>query len=413
MRRRPLNQPNRDPMQPFENIRVIDMTHVLAGPFTTYQLAVLGADVIKVESPHDPDMTRIEGVTQALNDERYGTYFMAQNAGKRAISVDIKSAQGKRILMQLAETADVLVENYRGGVLDRLGLGYADLKPVNPRLIYCSLTGFGHTGPKRHDPAYDTVIQAFSGLMAANGEANAPPVRVGPPLIDYGTGAQAALAISSALFQRERTGIGQRIDVAMLDAALMWMSAHVAAAQTNGQPPVAHGNAHPDYAGYAAYQTRDGMLMIGAWTNRQMANLYRALGDEARGDLVEKAPRAEIGARRDEDAAFLREALAGKTADEWELILNRAGVPAARVRRLDEALAHEQVASRAVLQTYPGSDRDGAPKALPVAAFTFEHGGPAPQRPPPRAGEHTAELLTELGYTDADIDALEQKGVIR
>jgi crotonobetainyl-CoA:carnitine CoA-transferase CaiB-like acyl-CoA transferase len=400
-------------MQPFENIRVIDMTHVLAGPFTTYQLAVLGADVIKVESPRDPDMTRVEGVTQALNDERYGTYFMAQNAGKRAISVDIKSAQGKRILMQLAETADVLVENYRGGVLDRLGLGYQDLKRVNPRLIYCSLTGFGHTGPKRHDPAYDTVIQAFSGLMAANGEANAPPVRVGPPLIDYGTGAQAALAISSALFQRERTGIGQRIDVAMLDAALMLMSAHVAAAQTNGQPPVAHGNAHPDYAGYAAYQTRDGMLMIGAWTNRQMANLYRALGDEARGDLVEKAPRAEIGARRDEDAAFLRVALAGKTADEWELILNRAGVPAARVRRLDEALAHEQVASRAVLQTYPGCDRDGAPKALPVAAFTFEHGGPAPQRPPPRAGEHTAELLTELGYTDADIDALEQKGVIR
>ena len=400
-------------MQPFENIRVIDMTHVLAGPFSTYQLAVLGADVIKVEAPQDPDMTRIEGATRALNDERYGTYFMAQNAGKRAISVDIKSPQGKRILIQLAETADVLVENYRGGVLDRLGLGYQDMKRVNPRLIYCSLTGFGHSGPKRHDPAYDTVIQAFSGLMASNGEANAPPVRVGPPLIDYGAGAQAALAVSSALFQRERTGKGQRIDVAMLDAALMMMSAQVSATQANGQPPSAHGNAHPNYAGYATYETRDGMLMIGAWTNRQMANLFRALGDEERGDVVEKTPRAEVGARRDEDAAFLREALTAKAADEWELILNQAGVPASRVRRLDEALAHEQVASRRVLQAYPGSDRDGAPKALPVAAFTFEHGGPALQRPPPRAGEHTTELLTELGYDAAEIDALQQEGVIR
>jgi len=400
-------------MQPFENIRVIDMTHVLAGPFATYQLAVLGADVIKVEPPHDPDMTRIEGVTQELNDERYGTYFMAQNAGKRAISVDIKSAQGKRILLQLAETADVLVDNYRGGVLDRLGLGYADLKRVNPRLIYCALTGFGHTGPKRHDPAYDVVIQAFSGIMAANGEANAPPVRVGPPMVDYGTGAQAALAISAALFQRERTGKGQRIDVAMLDAALMMMSAQVSATQANGQPPVAHGNAHPKYAGYATYETRDGMLMIGAWTNKQMSNLFRALGDKERGDLVEKVPRSEIGARRDEDASFLREALANKTADEWELILNEANVPASRVRRLDEALAHEQVASRRVLQTYPGSDRDGAPKALPVAAFTFENGGPVLKRPPPRAGEHTAEILVELGYNDAEFNALEQKGVIR
>ena len=144
-------------MQPFENIRVIDMTHVLAGPFSTYQLAVLGADVIKVEPPHDPDMTRIEGATRALNDEYYGTYFMAQNAGKRAISVDIKTLQGKRILIQLAETADVLVENYRGGVLDRLGLGYEDMKLVNPQLIYCSLTGFGHSGPKRYDPAYDVM----------------------------------------------------------------------------------------------------------------------------------------------------------------------------------------------------------------------------------------------------------------
>ena len=399
-------------MQPFENIRVLDMTHVLAGPFCTYQLAVMGADVIKIEPPDSPDMTRIEGATPALNDEHYGTYFMAQNAGKRAISVDIKTAQGKDILMQLVETADVLVENYRGGTMDALGFGYNDLKLRNPRLIYCSLTGFGHTGPKRSDPAYDIVIQAFSGVMAANGELGAPPVRVGPPMVDYGTGAQAAFAISSALFQRERTGRGQRIDVAMLDAALMMMSANVSATQATGEPPQAHGNAHPRYAGYATYETGDGLLMIGAWTNKQMGKLFRTLRDEERGLAVEKISRADVGSRCSEDTEFLRDMLPTKSADEWELILNAAGVPASRIRQLDEAMAHEQVASRTVLQTYPGSDREGAPNALPVAAFTFEHGGPKPQRPPPQIGEHTTELLVELGYDNAEIEALGTEGIV-
>ncbi len=399
-------------MQPFEGIRVIDMTHVLAGPFCTYQLAVLGADVIKVELPGNPDMTRGSGVSPALNEALYGTYFMAQNAGKRALSLDIKSSEGREVLLRLVASADVLVENYRGGTLDRLGLGHEALSAVNPMLIYCSLTGFGHTGPKRSDPAYDIVIQAFSGIMAANGEADAPPVRVGPPMIDYGTGAQAALAVSAALFQRERTGKGQRIDVSMLDAALMMMSANVAATQADGRPPRAHGNAHPAYAGYAAYPTSDGMLMIGAWTNRQMGALYRALGDAARAAAVEAMPRAEVGSRRDEDADFLRDALAEKTADEWEAILNQAGVPAARVRRLDEAMAHPQVASRAVLQGYPGANRDGAPKALPVAAFSYAHGGPAPGRAPPEIGEHNAEILAELGYGAAAIADLEERGVL-
>lgn len=399
-------------MQPFEGIRVVDMTHVLAGPFCTYQLAVLGADVIKVEPPENPDMTRQEGVTPALNDEFYGTYFMAQNAGKRAISLDIKTTEGKRILKRLVATADVLVENYRGGSLERLGLGYEDLSSLNPRLIYCSLTGFGHSGPKRSHPAYDIVIQAFSGIMAMNGEADSPPVRVGPPMVDYGTGSQAAFAISAALFQRERTGSGQRIDVSMLDAALMMMSANVSATQANGCPPRAHGNAHPKYAGYATYDTRDGLLMVGAWTNRQMGALYRALGDSQRAAAVDRTPRGEIGSRRDQDAAFLRAALVEKTADEWETILNDAGVPAARVRRLDEAMAHEQVASRAVLQTYPGADRAGAPHALPVAAFAYDHGGPKPGGPPPKLGEHTAEIMAELAYDDAAIAELEEQGVV-
>lgn len=399
-------------MQPFEGIRVIDMTHVLAGPFCTYQLAVLGADVIKVEAPDNPDMTREDGVAPALNAQRHGTYFMAQNAGKRAISLNIKSKEGHEILKRLVATADVLVENYRGGTLDRLGLGYDALSAVNPQLIYCSLTGFGHTGPKRSDPAYDIVIQAFSGIMAANGESDAPPLRVGPPMIDYGTGAQAALAVSSALFQRMRTGKGQRIDVSMLDAALMLMSANVAATQSDGRPPKAHGNAHPEISGYAAYDTSDGLLMVGAWTKKQLGALFRVLGDGARALALEATPRADFGSRCEEDTAFLRAVLAQKTADDWEQILNAAGVPAARVRRLDEAMAHEQVASRNVLQTYPGAGKEGAPKALPVAAFSYAHGGPAPGRAPPKIGEHTAEVLAELGYDAAKIAELSDRGVV-
>jgi len=399
-------------MQPFDGIRVLDMTHVLAGPFSTYQLAVLGADVIKIESPHNPDMTRIEGATPALNEAHYGTYFMAQNANKRAMAVDIKTELGKQVLRDLVKTADVLVENYRGGTLEALGLGYDDLKTLNDTLIYCSLTGFGHSGPKRSDPAYDIVVQAFSGLMAANGELDAPPVRVGPPMVDYGAGAQAALAISAALFQREKTKRGQRIDVAMADAALMMMSAHVSATLATGIPPKAHGNAHPKYAGYATYHTANGLLMIGAWSNKQMAMLFRVLGDEGRADDVEKTPRGEVGHRLADDTEFLHQEMPKKSADDWEALLNQAGVPASRVRALDETLAHEQVASRTVLQSYAGSDQPGYPSALPVAAFTYEHGGPALKSAPPKVGEHTTDVLNSLGYGHDQITALRAQGVV-
>lgn len=399
-------------MRPLEGYRVLDLTHVLAGPFCSYQLAVLGADVIKIEPPDNPDMTREEGLVPELNRQGYGIYYQSQSAGKRAITINLKTGEGREILSRLIETADVLVQNYAGDALSELGFGYDQAAAINPRLVYCQLTGFGRTGPKAAHPAYDVVIQAFSGLMAANGTPESGPVRVGPPMVDYGTGAQAALAISAALLQRERTGKGQFIDVAMLDAALMLMSAHVIDTVTTGHAPKPYGNAHPKYAGYRTYDTADGLLMIGAWTNRQLANLLQVLGEAARAEKVLETPRSRIGELAAENAACIAAHMKARTADEWEKLLNEAHVPASRVRTIDEALAHEQVQSRRVMQTAGGAPLPGGPAQFPVAAFTYAHGSPSLDRPPPLMSEHTAEVLSELGYDETRIAVLRQAGAI-
>ncbi len=399
-------------MRPLEGMRVLDLTHVLAGPFTTFQLATLGAEVIKIEGPNCPDMTRIEGVVPELNEQLRGTYFMAQNAGKKAITLNLKSVEGREILRRLVATSDVLVENYTAGKMEELGLGYDALSLDNPELIYCSITGFGQTGPKRCHPAYDVVIQAYSGLMAANGTPETTPVRVGPPMVDYGTGAQAALSICAALLQRARTGRGQRIDVAMLDCALMLMCAFVTDTVKLDQPPEPHGNVHPRYAGYATYDTADGMLMLGAWTNRQLASALDVLGLSAEAADVRTAPRATIGDRRAKDAAAIAGILKTRTADHWEQAFNAAHVPAARVRTLDEALREAQVASRTVLQSPPSGLPASAPQRFPTAGFNYAHGSPALDRPPPALGEHTAEILGQLDYAEKDIERLRKARVV-
>ena len=399
-------------MKPFEGYRVLDLTHVLAGPFCTYQLAVLGAEVIKIEPPGDPDMMRAEGGIESLNRQGLGTMFQSQGANKRALSLDLKCEAGRAIFRQLAAGADVVVENYRAGALASLGLGYEDLAPQNPSLIYCSITGFGQTGPKAGHTAFDNVIQARSGLMATTGTVHSAPVRVGAPVIDYGTGAQAALAIAAALLRRERTGKGQRLDVSMFDATLVLMSSATVTSELSGRAPVPHGNSHPSRYAYACYPTGDGHLMLGVHTARQHERLWRALGRE---DLAEET---RASGPRDTEAAFerlrsvLREILGERSAGEWEALLVEAGVPASRVRSLDEALADPQLEGRAALQRAEGFAGFGSAARVPVSAATWSEDGPEIRSPPPSHGEHSDAILGELGYSVAEVADLRERGVV-
>lgn len=392
-------------MRPFEGIRVLDLTHVFAGPFCTYQLGVLGAEVIKIEAPGQPDMTRSEGAEQAANEAGLGLYFQAQAAGKKSLLLDLKDPDGRAIFDDLVRSADVVVQNYTRPAAQRLGLEFDRLKALNPRLIFCAISGFGHTGPKADHPAYDIVIQAFSGIMASNGTPETAPVRVGPAMVDYGTGAQAALAITAALYARQSTGEGRFIDVAMSDCALMLMNSHSFTALQTGAAPRPHGNQDPGLAGYSCYDTADGQIMLGAYTNRQTAALMRALGNEVAAAEIEALPRIELAARRDADAAFLSEMLSTRDAQHWEDLLNAHHVPAARVRQVGEALEEAQYASRKVIQQVGG-------QRFAVAGFMYDQGGPAVAAPPPASGADTEELLSGLNLSPEQLNALRAKGVV-
>ncbi len=394
--------------RPFEGIRVIDVTHVLAGPFAAYQLALLGADVIKVEHPDDPDQSRDSGSDLALNDARMGTYFLTQAANKRSLTLDLKAPAGQQILKRLIAGADVLVENYRPGAFAALGLGYEALAAINPKLIYCSISAFGQGGPRGAQTAYDHVIQATSGIMAATGTPEVNPIKFGAPAIDYATGTMAAFALAAALFQRERSGRGQRIDLAMLDVAMMLQASHVTGYLRTGRGAKPAGNKHL-HATNSAYQTQDGLVMLGASNLRQQKRLWAAL---ERPEMA-KADNAARTAGRDEEEAVLAEIMLTRTADEWEGFLQARHVPAARVRTMVEALADPHLATRGVVHRF----KEGAPGVegafgVPVAAFRLAHGGPQVDSPPPSLGEDTDAVLAELGYGAADVAALRRDGVV-
>lgn len=395
--------------RPFEGIRVIDTTHVLAGPFAAYQLAVLGADVIKVERlEHDPDQVRTQGSDAELNRRNMGTFYLAQGSNKRSIALDIKHKAAQDIVRRLSAGADVFIENYRPGAFKALGLGYEDLSRRNPKLIYCSISAFGQDGPRGSETGYDNVIQAASGVMAMTGTREVNPIKLGSPVVDYGTGFVAAFALASALFQRERTGKGQYIDLAMLDSALMLMSSHVTSYTVAGKEPAPNGNAY-HFATMGGYATRDGYLMLGASNMRQQKRLWELLG---RPDMV-KTTTAERVADREREAAVLTEVFLTRTSREWEEFLVPQRIPVSRVRQLSEALTDPQLQSRGLMHRHDALPHQDRPYSVPMAAFKFAHGGPSIDRPPPELGGDTEAILHELNFTDEDIAGLRAAGTIR
>src|SRR6266446_672875 len=323
--------------RPFEGIRIIDITHVLAGPFAAYQLAVLGADVIKVEHPNEPDQSREGGTDRALNRRNMGTSFLTQGSNKKSITLDLKTEAGREILKKLVARADVLVENYRPGAFEALGLGYEALLKINPRLIYCSISAFGQNGVRREQTAYDHVIQASSGIMASTGTEELNPIKIGAPAVDYATGTMGAFALASARFQ------GQHTDLAMLGVAMMMQASLMTGYFRNGSEPKPHGNKQP-FATSSAYDAKEGMVMIGASNIRQQARFWRAV---ERADMIKTDNEARVD-DREREAAIIADIIKSKTADEWEVYFQARHVPAARVRTMAEALADPHFQERRV-----------------------------------------------------------------
>lgn len=399
--------------RPFKGIKVLDLSRVIASPFTGMQLAFLGADVIKIEDPGVGDGMRFRhGHNKQLSKKGMSTGFLSQNAGKRSVTLNLRTPEGQEIFRRLAKDADVILENLRTGTMERYGLGYEDLHRLNPRLVYCSLTAYGHTGPKKRHPAYDPVVQAASGMMTINGTPETGPLKVGPSVIDYGTGLAAAFAIASALFHRERSGEGQHIDVSMLDTAFVLMGQVITDVLTAGAVPRQQGNVNMFHPTNASFDTKDGQLYIAAMEDHQVRNLCRALGR----DDIPSDPRFATGELRSKNGAILRgefeKTFMARTATEWENILNEASVPAMRVRSIPEALADPQLNSRGlfrVLDKVPGVEER---VTVPLVPFRLSTGDANADLPPPMMGAHTDEVLRSAGYGAQQIAGLRARGVI-
>jgi crotonobetainyl-CoA:carnitine CoA-transferase CaiB-like acyl-CoA transferase len=393
-----------------DGMRVLDLTNVLAGPFATLHLALLGAEVIKIENPKDGDLARKLGIVPEYNQQLMGTSFLAQNCNKKSVTLNMKLDEGKEIFRRLAATADVLVENFRPGVMDRLGLGYATLAERNPRLVYCAISGFGQTGPDALKPAYDQIIQGLSGVMAINGDERLNPLRCGFPVCDTVGGLNAAFAIMAALYHRERTGEGQFIDVAMLDSIMPLMGWVAANLLIGGQQPVLMGNDNFTAAPSGTFRTKDGFINIAANKQEQWESLCDVLGvPELKTD--ERFQKRDVRKRNRAALTPLVEAkLVERSTDDWVGVLNAVGIPSGAILDLEQALAQPQVAHRGVLHDVP-IDGLGTFKLFGLTAqFAKAPGGV--RTAPPRLSADTASVLAEIGVDDEQLAVLKAKGVV-
>jgi len=402
-------------MRPLHNIRILDITRALAGPYCTMMLGDLGADVIKVERPVSGDESR--GWGPPFVGKPYGpypgesAYFIAANRNKRSLTVNIQSAEGQEIIRQLAGISDVLVENYRTGDLDKLGLGYSDLHRLHPKLIYCSISGYGRTGPYAERPGYDAIIQAEGGMMSITGPVDGPPSRVGIPIIDITSGMFAATAILAALHARDLTGEGQQVDISLFDSHIALLANAASNYLVGGEPPRRLGNAHPNIAPYEAFSARDGWFILGAANERQWELLCDMLG---RPDLKTDSRFVSNGVRvanREALVDELNKIFSQRDAAEWLEKLMQAGLPCGPINSLPQVFAHPQAQAREMTLE---SDHPTA-GAVRMTGFPYKLSKTPAEvhAPPPLLGEHTEEVLTSLlDYSPEDVASLRIKKAI-
>lgn len=399
--------------KPFAKVRILDLSRMLSAPYSSHLMRLLGAEVVKVEDPDGGDPYRYMTGDKELAEAGLSAGFMGLNPGKRSLTLDLKRPEARPVFERLIAGADILLENFRPGTMARLGFGYDAAARINPRLIYCSLSGFGQEGPSSQEPAYDGRVQAMSGLVDMTGHPDGMPVRAGLPVADAGSGLMGAFALASALYQRTHTGRGQYVDVAMLDTVLSLMNLRICDYLVSGIAPKRIGNMAPIMNPCSdIFPTADGAIQISANTDAEYATLMEVIG---RPDLTAD-PRFDEFAKRQANAADLRalidEALAGADAAEWDRRLGAAGISSTPVTSLPQTLADPQVAVRRMvlpLPPVPGLDRTAV---TTNAGFLLADGGPDIDAPPPRLGADTDAILAEIGYDDAEIAALRDAGAI-
>lgn len=392
-----------------DGVRVLDLTNVLSGPICCYHLAQLGAEVIKVEEPRGGDLARQLGADPSLNARGMGISFLAQNAGKKSVTLNLKSPLGKELFLRLVETADVVVENFRPGVMERLGLSAEVLRERNPKLVYCAISGFGQDGPLRNNPAYDQIVQGLSGVMSVTGTPESAPLRVGYPVSDTIGGITAAFAIAAALVRQARTGEGEIIDVSMLEATLVSMGWNVSNYLIGGVEPRPMGNENMTAAPSGTFQTGDGLLNIAANRQIQFEKLCDLVGRPELKTDPRFAERESRKVHRMELKSELEVALRARSAAEWAELLCAHGVPAGEVLTVPQALAQPQIAHRDFLKTFDNVPGVNRPIRVSRAGFRLASGDPGPATPPPTLGQHNAEILGPLLPEGVSLSDLEKQ----
>ena len=389
-----------------EGIKVLDMSRALAGPYCTMLLGDMGADVIKIERPGKGDDSRAWGPPFI---EGESAYFLSINRNKKSITLNLKSEKGKEILFKLIKISDVLIETNRPGVMEKLGLSFEEVKKVNPKIVYCSISGFGQTGPYKLRPGFDQVIQGMGGLMSITGEENRPPIKVGVAITDVGAGMYAAIGILAALLRRDKTGKGEYIDVSMLDGTISWLTYQSGRYFASGEVPKPMGSGHPLIVPYQAFKTKDVYINIAVGNDSLWRKFCETIGLNIADD-----PKFSTNAKRVENKEelikILNEILSKKTGKEWLEILNKAGIPCGPIYKLNDIFSDPHVLSRGMVSEIEH------PKAgkikLTGVPIKFKNSPGKIRLHPPLLGENNFEILEEIGYKKEEIEKFREEGVI-